>query len=950
MIKKIISIVIAILLLSTTPLIAGVNIDYYNDTQNNLQNSDDSLLFNSKNSIDILPSSLGDTPSFIPNEMIIAFKADKKIHVQTSSNRIVTTGLSSVDVLNQKYRVLSAEKLLEEDSTPQLSNVYLFTFPNNTNILRVTMEYNRDPTVECAEPNYLYNPCHIPNDPYFPMQWALDNTGQNEGTPGADIHAPEAWDLEQGNPDIVIAILDTGVDYTNPDIGNCTEMVSEQNYSLISPHPINETFLQTVSFPEYDAVSIHLTKFNINTQFFTISNKLKGKLVPKTLLKGYDYQGNATNLWTQYSEYGSGNKINIYALINRSNPSWGFAIDKIRGIYWNPLSELSPKYVDGYDYFYKNIDPMDDMGHGTHCAGIVSAVTDNGYGIAGIAGNCCIMPIKIGGTGLGAVSMSALLRGLVFAVNHGADIISMSFGGIATTIQNLAVSYAAKKGVVLIAAAGNSDMNIKSQSSPAFNKDIIAVAATDANDSRAVFSNYGSWVDVAAPGVDILSLRAHGSDMYVGRHPTYPPGENLEPPFDVNATLYRASGTSMACPMVAGVAALILSKNPQLTPIQVRTILRSSTDKVSSQLYIGTGRINAYTAVLKTAPVTAELDHELDDKEVNGRFDIKGIAEGVGFKEYDIEYAFGIYPDEEEWVPLQSSSSPANGVLASLDASTLPEGLYSIHLRVNASGFMYQDIVLIVVNNKANTFYVDGQNILGPWDGTQEHPFTSIQYALECCGNVHDEIFVSPGIYKEALSLGSGIFYSKLATRMLGKIVAIRGADKNSTILDGYGVLGCGLNLYSARFITFTGFTVRNFSAGVSTQFSRFNRIFDNSIINNSIIMFLQYSHFNFIYQNNFINNTGNFSNGDTTILESDNMIFGINSVNIWYNPIKLQGNYWDNYQEQYPDASPRFLLSWTWNIPYKIGGFFTNAEEYKPPAILRFIWNNDRFPLVHPL
>jgi hypothetical protein len=72
--------------------------------------------------------------------------------------------------------------------------------------------------------------------------------------------------------------------------------------------------------------------------------------------------------------------------------------------------------------------------------------------------------------------------------------------------------------------------------------------------------------------------------------------------------------------------------------------------------------------------------------------------------------------------------------------------------------------------------------------------------------------------------------------------------------------------------------------------------------------------------------------------------------VNIWYNPIKLQGNYWDNYQEQYPDASPRFLLSWTWNIPYKIGGFFTNAEEYKPPAILRFIWNNDRFPLVHPL
>jgi hypothetical protein len=78
-------------------------------------------------------------------------------------------------------------------------------------------------------------------------------------------------------------------------------------------------------------------------------------------------------------------------------------------------------------------------------------------------------------------------------------------------------------------------------------------------------------------------------------------------------------------------------------------------------------------------------------------------------------------------------------------------------------------------------------------------------------------------------------------------------------------------------------------------------------------------------------------------------LIFGIDSLNIWYNPIRLQGNYWDDYQERYPDAHHRLLLSWTWNIPYKVGGFFTTMPEYKPPAVLRFTWNNDRFPLVHP-
>ena len=943
MIKKFISIAITILLLSSAPLIAGINIYPHNITQNNLQNSDDSIVFRSTNILDTMSSALGDKPNYVPNEIIIAFKAAvKQINVLRSPKGIITTGLSSIDLLNRKYHLCSAEKLLEENSTSLLSNVYLFTFPNNTNIPKIITEYNKDPTVECAEPNYLYYPCHIPNDPYFPMQWALNNTGQTGGTPGVDIHAPEAWDIEQGNPDIIIAILDTGVDYTNPDIGNCTEGLLEENYSLESQHPLPSFgYQEIINFSEYDSVSLHISRFDTEnfSSSFDISNILKTRIIPKKLFSGYPYNGTGTNIWTKYSEYGTDNTIRIKAQ-NMSLEGifpWGFAIDKIKGLIWKPLSEQSSKYADGYDYYYHNPDPMDDMGHGTHCAGIASAVTDNGYGIAGIAGNCTILPIKSADANRGAMSASGLFRGLVFAVNHGARIISMSFGGPAFYIENLALAYANARGVVLIAAAGNDNWNMKNRASPAFYKDVIAVAATDANDSKAFFSNYGSWVDVAAPGVDILSLRAHGTDMYT-IDSSYIPGEKFVPAFDNNATLYRASGTSMACPIVAGVAALVLSQNPALTPIQVRTILRSSTDKVSSPLYIGTGRINAHTAVVKTAPVTAELDHTMDDMEVKGTFDIKGIAEGAQFKRYTVEYAYSIYPDEDSWIQLSNSSSPLDGTLASLDTSSLREGLYTIRLQMNASGFTYEDILVVVVNNEANTFYIDGNNSVGPWYGTQGHPFTSIQYAIECCGSSRDEIYVSSGTYSETLSLGSGwSYYSKLATHSKGKSVKIQGEDKNSTILDGGKRFATGLNLLFAKFVTFSGFTIQNYTAGITTMLSSFNTITENSFNDNEVNIMLLDASFNVIHSNNFFN-------------YSLYNIFGGGGVNLWYNPLKLRGNYWSDYSVRYPNAHPRLLASWTWNIPYKVSGLSFSISPNPFSSLLRFTKNNDRFPLVHPL
>lgn len=186
--------------------------------------------------------------SYILNELLVAFKEDAHIAIMPSANGGVTLGIVSIDQLNRKYHLVSAEQLITGEAPIELSNIYLLRFPNGTDVSTFITEYDTDDSIEIAELNYLYSSCHIPNDPYFGLQWSLQNIGQTGGTPGADINALEAWDLEQGDPNITIAILDTGVDYTNPDISMCTDGLTEVNYSLESSHPLNETYCADLNF------------------------------------------------------------------------------------------------------------------------------------------------------------------------------------------------------------------------------------------------------------------------------------------------------------------------------------------------------------------------------------------------------------------------------------------------------------------------------------------------------------------------------------------------------------------------------------------------------------------------------------------------------------------------------------------------------------------------------
>jgi len=213
--------------------------------------------------------------------------------------------------------------------------------------------------------------------------------------------------------------------------------------------------------------------------------------------------------------------------------------------------------------------PNANFDHGTHVAGTVASSTNNGIGIASIGYNVSIMPIKATPDNGSPSSIFHGYEGITWAADNGADIINMSWGGsgYSSTEQNI-INNAASQGAVLVAAAGNS--NSSSTHYPAGYNNVISVAATDINDNKASFSNYGSWVDISAPGVNIKSTVPFGS-------------------------YGNKSGTSMASPLVAGLCGLVLSANPSLSPAQVESCLKTSADPISSYSgNLGAGRINAY--------------------------------------------------------------------------------------------------------------------------------------------------------------------------------------------------------------------------------------------------------------------------------------------------------------------------------------------------------------------
>jgi type VII secretion-associated serine protease mycosin len=225
---------------------------------------------------------------------------------------------------------------------------------------------------------------------------------------------------------------------------------------------------------------------------------------------------------------------------------------------------------------------VDPHGHGTHVAGTIAALAGNGTGVAGLAPNARILPVRVLSAN-GSGYMSDVASGIVYAADHGADVINMSIG---TTSQleavTSAVEYAHGRGVVVVAAAGNTRSSGSPVSYPAADAGVLAVAATDSSDNVAGYSNQGWYVDVAAPGTDILS--------------TYPMASGE----------YRwMSGTSMASPHVAALAALLKGYDHTLTPDQIEQAITASAVDLGvpgRDDDFGAGRIDAAAALAAVTP------------------------------------------------------------------------------------------------------------------------------------------------------------------------------------------------------------------------------------------------------------------------------------------------------------------------------------------------------------
>jgi subtilisin family serine protease len=368
------------------------------------------------------------------------------------------------------------------DSQLTTDGWYSVSVPTGTSMQQALAFWQSHPNVAIVTPDFELTTQSIPNDPSFGSLWGLSNNGSQGGLLNADINIEPAWALGTATS-IVTAVIDTGVDYTHPDL--------------------------------------------------------------------------ASNIWTNTDEV-AGNGID--------DDGNGFVDD-----------------VRGWDFVNNDSDPMDDNGHGTHVAGTIGAVGNNGIGVTGVAWTASIMPLKFLDQS-GSGSLSDAIKAIQYARVNGAKIINASWGGggFSSALQS-AISQFITSGGLFVAAAGNEATNNDvTPSYPANYQGVISVGASTRTDTRASFSNYGTSVDVFAPGQSILSTL---------------PGNRYG----------SLSGTSMATPQVAGALALLWGQNPTLSATTISQALINSTDNVLRASNSTHGRINvgaAATSLRASNPTT----------------------------------------------------------------------------------------------------------------------------------------------------------------------------------------------------------------------------------------------------------------------------------------------------------------------------------------------------------
>lgn len=521
-------------------------------------------------------------PKFVPGEILIKFKEK----VEPSREKSL-----------EEFGPEPFKPILKGKAAQKL-NIYKKKVPQGKEQEAIE-KLSKNPKVEYAERNGIVEISLVPNDPYYsstgswgqsyPDLWGLHK-----------ISTEQAWDITTGSEQVVVAVIDTGVDYNHEDL--------------------------------------------------------------------------AGNMATNPGEIGNGKEN-------------------------NGLDDDQNGYIDdwrGWDFVHNNNDPMDDHGHGSHCAGTIAAVGNNALGVVGVSWKTKIYPIKFldaqgRGTSEGAV------KALTYGADLGIKISSNSWGGGYSQSVNDAVKYAHQKGQTVVVAAGNSATDALYYS-PASSANAVTVGATQPDDSLAPFSNIGPKIDVTAPGVDILSVRASNTSR----------GNVL------NDKYTRASGTSMATPHVAGLASLVLALHPEFSNEEIRSVINASADDLGDpdkDKNFGYGRINAQKALLIDHPLSAHISSPFG--KVYGQVEIVGSASGLNFSNYRLEYGQGEFPST--WNLIKTSTSPVtNGVLGVWDTSLISDGIYTLRVvSQNTLSEEFEGRIKLEADNAWISFPVSG-NILNP--------------------------------------------------------------------------------------------------------------------------------------------------------------------------------------------------------------------------------------------
>src|SRR6476646_10643660 len=352
---------------------------------------------------------------------------------------------------------------------------------------------------------------------------------------------------------------------------------------------------------------------------------------------------------------------------------------------WTNINEVDGNFIDddgngfvddvrGWNFMFNNNDPSDHNGHGTHIAGTIAALGNNGLGVIGVVWHSHIMPVKaLDDNGFGFDF--TLAPAIIYAASNGADVINASWSaqGSSQSIEE-AMQFATGLGTVFVAAAGNSSQDA-TNFFPANSPEAITVASHDPFGNFSFFSNFGSRIDVTAPGEDILSLQAAGT--FQG-----------QPVIDGYT---RMTGTSMAAPHVSGAVALILSGNPTYTTDLVRQILHISNTSVPVDPRFGFGKLNSAAALTIVNPLQPKITGIQFGATPIDPITILGSAQGTGFASYLLEYGVGAQPFF--FTPFFSSTTPASGVLGQLDPSNSSDGTYTLRLTAfNTNGNAFVDI------------------------------------------------------------------------------------------------------------------------------------------------------------------------------------------------------------------------------------------------------------------